>query len=68
MKLSKIKNKANKTKLLTDISNYKKLQNYVVNLTNFDCFKRYEYKDGKPFWVNCKPYFSNKHSWPENDM
>ena len=26
MKLSKIENKANKTKLLTDISNYKKLQ------------------------------------------
>ena len=33
MKLSKIENKANKTKLLTDISNHKKLQNYVVNLT-----------------------------------
>ena len=65
MKLSKIKNKANKTKLLTDISNYKKLQNYVVNLTKFECFCRY---DGKPFWVNCKPYFSNKHSWTNNDM
>ena len=34
MKLSKIENKANKTKFLTDISNYKKLENYVVNLTN----------------------------------
>ena len=33
MKRSKLKNKANKTKLLTDIRNYKKQRNYVVNLT-----------------------------------
>ena len=32
MKRFKLKNKANKTKLLTDIRNYKKQQNYVVNL------------------------------------
>ena len=33
MKRSKLKNKANNTKLLTDIRNYKKQGNYVVNLT-----------------------------------
>ena len=32
MKRSKLKNKANKTKLLTDIRNCKKQRNYVVNL------------------------------------
>ena len=32
IKRSKLKNKANKTKLLTDIRNYKKQRNYVVNL------------------------------------
>ena len=27
----------------------------------FEYFSRYDCKDGKPFWINCKPYFSNKH-------
>ena len=44
MKRSKLKNKANKTKLLTDIRNYKKQRNYVVNLNGnakFENFSRY---------------------------
>ena len=52
MKLSKLKNKANKTKRLIDIRNYKKQRNYVVNLNKnakFEYFSRYDYKDGKPF-------------------
>ena len=32
MKRCKLKNKANKTKLLIEIRNYKKKKNYVVNL------------------------------------
>ena len=70
-KQSKLKNKANKTKLLTDIRNYKKQRNYVVNPNKnakFKYFSRYDCKDGKPFWVNCKPYFSNKHSKADNGI
>ena len=57
MKRSKLKNKANKTKLLIDNRNYKKQRNYVVNLNKnakFEYFSRYGCKDDKPFWVNCK--------------
>ena len=64
MKRSKLKKKANKTKLLVDINDYKKQRNNVVNLNKnpkFEHFSRYDCKDGKPFWVTCKPYFSNKH-------
>ena len=64
MKRSKLENKTNKTKLITDVRNYKKQRNYVVNLNKnakFEYFSRYDCKDGKPFWINCKPYFSNKH-------
>ena len=71
MKASKLKNKANKTKLLIDIRNYKKQRNYVVNLNKnakFEYFSRYDCKDGECFWVNCKPYFSNKHSKADNDI
>ena len=71
MKRSKLKNKVNKTKLLTDIRNYKKQQNYVVNLNKnakFEYFSRYDCKDGKPFWVHCKPCFSNKYSKADNDI
>ena len=67
MKRSKLKNKANKTKLV-DIRNYK---NYAVNVNKnakFQYFSRYDCKEGKPFWVNCKPYFSNKHSKADNDI
>ena len=71
MKRSKLKNKANKTKLPVDINNYKKQRNYVVNLNKsakFGYFNRYDCKDGKPFWVTCKPYFSNKHSKADNNI
>ena len=71
MKRSKLKNKANKTKLPVDINNYKKQRNYVVNLNKsakFGYFNRYDCKDGKPFWVTCKPSFSNKHSKADNDI
>ena len=71
MKRSKIKNKTNKTELLIDIRNYQKQRNYVVNLNKnvkFGYFSRYDCKDGKPFWVTCKPYFSNKHSKTDSDI
>ena len=71
MERSKLKNKANKTKLPADINNYGKQRNYVVNLSKsakFEYFNRYDCKDGKPFWVICKPYFSNKHSKAVNDI
>ena len=61
-------NEANKTKLLTNIRNYKKQQNYVVNLnknTTFEYFSWYNCKDVKPFY---RPYFSNKHSKVDNDI
>ena len=67
----KLKNKANTTKLLIDIRNYKKQRNYVVKLNKnakFEYFSRYGCKDGKPFRVNYKPYFSNKHSKADNDI
>ena len=50
MRRSKVKNKANKTELLTDIRNYKKQRNYVVNLNKnakFEYFTRYDCRDGK---------------------
>ena len=71
MKRSKLKNKTSKTKLPVDINNYKKQRNYVVNLNKsakFEYFNRYDCKDGKPFWVTCTPYFSNKYSKPDNDI
>ena len=64
MKRSKLKNKANKTKLPVDINNYKKQRNNVVNLNKnpkFEHFNKYDCKNGNPFWVIYKPYFSNKH-------
>ena len=71
MKISKLKSKANETKLPVDIDNYKKHRNYVVHLNKsakFEYFSRYDCKDGKPFSVNCKPYFSNKYSKSDNDI
>ena len=71
MKISKLKNKANKTKLPVDINNCKKKRNYVVNSdksAKFEYFNRYDYKDGKPFWVTCKLCFPNKHSKTDNDI
>ena len=71
MKRSRLKNKANKTKKEVDINNFKKQRNYVVNLnkqTKFEYFSSYNSTDSKPFWVNCKPYFSNKHSKADTNI
>ena len=65
MKRSRLKNKANKTKDPTDIKNYKIQRNYVANLNKeakFEYFSKFESNDNKTFWVNCKPYFTNRHS------
>ena len=46
MKRSKLKNKANKTKLPVGINNYKKQRNYVVNSNKsakFEYFNRCDY-------------------------
>ena len=67
MKRSKLKNKANKSKLLIDIANFKKQRNYVSKL-NKKCKVDYfnnvmdTSNTSKPFWNTCKPYFSNKHA------
>ena len=71
MKRSKLKNKANKTKDPADIRNYKKQRNYVVNLNKeakLGYFSKYESNGSKPFWVNCKPYFTNRHSKADIDI
>ena len=71
MKRSKLKNKGNMTKLPLDISDYKRQRNNVVKLNEiakYEYFNRYDCKDGKPFWVTCKPYFSNEHSKADNDI
>ena len=71
MKRSRLKNKAKskskaKTKSRDGIFNYKKQRNLVVKLnkkSKFEYFNKYDpNKQGKPFLVNWKPYFSNKHS------
>ena len=70
MKRSKLKNKGNMTKLPLDICDYKRQRNNVVKLNEiakYEYFNRYDCKDGKPFWVTCKPYFSNEHSKADND-
>ena len=71
MKGSRLKNKENKTKDPTDIKNYKKQRNYVANLNKeakLEYFSKFESNDNKQFWVNCKPYFTNKHSKAEADI
>ena len=71
MKRSRLKNKANKTKNHLDIRNYKKQRNMVVNLNKEakpQYFNNYDSTNTKPFWENCKPYFSNKHSKADTDI
>ena len=67
MKRWQLKNKANKTRNVTDGSHYKKQRNYVVKLYNQskkDHFDRVNAKIGsRLFWKSCKLYFSNKHSF-----
>ena len=66
MKRSKLKNKANRTKLQDDIAKYKKQQNLVVKLNRGSKLRYFDSteisKNSKPFWNECKPYFSNKHA------
>ena len=63
---SKLKNKANKFKIIADIAAYKRQRNYVVHLNKqskhnyFDSL--YTKKGPRQFWNVCKPQFSNKHS------
>ena len=71
MKRSRLKNKANKTKNHLDIRNYKKQRNMVVNLNKEakpQYFNNYDSTNTKPFWENCKPYFSNKHSKADTNI
>ena len=42
--------------------------NKNASTQKFEYFRRYDCKDGKPFWVNCEPYFSNNHSKADNDI
>ena len=71
MKSSRLKKKTHKTKKPIDISNFKKQRNYVVNLNKqakFEYFSSYNSADSKLFWVNCKPYFSNKYIKADTDI
>ena len=71
MKRSRFKNKANKTKDSTDIRNYKKQQNFVVNINKeakLKYFSKRESNDNKTFSINCKPYFTYKHSKADADV
>ena len=34
----------------------------------FEYFSFYNSADSKAFWVNCKPYFSNKYSKADTDI
>ena len=72
MKMSKLKNKANKTKNPLDIMNYKNQRNYVTKLNKtakLEYFNNLKLgKDNKPFWEKCKPYFTNKHSKADTDI
>ena len=66
MERSRLKNKANKSKQPTDIVSYKKQRNLVVSSnrqSKLDYFNSISnLKDIKPFWKQCKPFFSNKHA------
>ena len=72
MKRLQLKNKANKTRNATDISNDKKQRNCVIKLNNQckkDHFDRLNAEnDSKPFRKSCKPYFSNKHSFGDSKI
>ena len=66
MERSRLKNKAIKSTQPTDIGSYKKQQNLVASLnrqSKLDYFNSISSsEDSKPFWKQCKPYFSNKHA------
>ena len=66
MKPLLLKNKANKTKQLENITQYMKKRNLVVKLNRESKTQYFDniqtYKNSKPFWNKSKPYFSNKHA------
>ena len=66
MKRSKLKNKANRTKLQDDIAKYKKQRNLVVKLNRDSKLRYFDNieisQNSKPFWNERKPYFSNKYA------
>ena len=66
MKRSQLKNEANKTKDAKDTLKYIKRSNYAVKLNNQEDNQEHfhslnPFLDSNPFWMSCKPYFSNKH-------
>ena len=72
MKRSRLKNKASKTNIPSDIKNYKKQRNYIVQLNKkakLEYFNNFDSSQGsKSFQVKCKLYFSNKHSKADTDI
>ena len=57
--------------MIRDHRNYKKQRNIVVNLNKeakLQYFNNYDSTNTKPFWENCKPYFSNKHNKADTDI
>ena len=72
MKRSQLKNKANRTKKLEDITKYKKQRNLVVKLNRESKTQYFDNiqtsKHSKPFWDKCKPYFSNKHAHDDSKI
>ena len=72
MKRLELKSKANRTKRPKDISDYKKQRNLVVTLNEGRRIKYFQNletsKNSKPFWNNCKPYFSYKYAHGESKI
>ena len=70
MKRTRLKNKANKSKLPGDILLFKKQRNLVVSLNKKEKKTHFSNiqptgKTCKDFWGFCKPYFSDKAGNPE---
>ena len=68
---SPLKNKANRSKSPIDIVKFKRQRNLETNLNKqakFNYFEKISVDcDSKPFWKECKPYFSNSNI-QENTM
>ena len=59
MKISRLKNNANKTKDPNDIRNYKKRNHVNLNkMAKPEYFNKYNSIDNNPFWLNSKPYLN----------
>ena len=64
MKMSRLKNKADRSKDPVDVANYKKQRNLVVSL-NRQAKSEYfnevsNSENSRPFWETCKPDFQTK--------